>query len=125
MPDYPEVLEVIRAVRARVRWKPDSASRHLQKRKRRGHLPPNATIDDYESIIRTALQDKAAQVYRYWYNRLPYVAVVAMVQTNRWLIMFSYDGVLESAFVVEHPERYLNKPGFEWIGSLGELDNEL
>ncbi len=124
MPDYPEVLEAIRAVRAYVHWKPDSASRHLEKRKRRGHLPPTATIDDYELIIRTVLQDKAAQVYRYWYNRLPYVAVVAMVQTNRWLIMFSYDGVLESAFVVEHPERYLNKPGFEWIGSLGELDNE-
>jgi len=39
--------------------------------------------------------------------------------------MFAYDGVLESAFVVKHPERYLSNPGFEWIGLLSEVDNEL
>ena len=39
--------------------------------------------------------------------------------------MFSYDGVLESAFVIERPEHYLSKPGFELIGLLGEVDNEL
>jgi hypothetical protein len=36
----------------------------------------------------------------------------------RILEAIKYDGVLENAFVVEHAERYLSKPGFEWIGSL-------
>ena len=55
---------------------------------------------------------------------MPYVTVVATVHTQQWLVMFTYNGVLESAFVVENPERYLSKPGFEWIESLGEVDNE-
>lgn len=124
MSEYPKILEAIKAVRAQVRWKPNSAVRHLRKRKRRGHLPSTATLEDYERIILTVLQDKSAQVYRYWYSRVPYVTVVATVHTQQWLVMFAYDGVLESAFVVENPERYLSKPGFEWIGSLGEVDNE-
>ena len=124
MSGYPKILEAIKAVRAQVRWKPNSAVRHLRKRKRRGHLPSTATLEDYERIISIVVQDKSAQVYRYWYNRVPYVTVVATVHTQQWLVMFAYDGVLESAFVVEHPERYLSKPGFEWIGSLGEVDNE-
>lgn len=88
-------------------------------------MPSTATLKDYERVILTVLQDKSAQVYRYWYNRVPYVTVVAAVHTQQWLVVFAYDGLLESAFVVEHPERYLSKPGFEWIGSLGEVDNEL
>ncbi len=91
----------------------------------RGHLPKAATIVDYEQIILTVLNDKSAQVYRYWHNRSPYVAIVAMVQEKQWLVMFSYDGVLESAFIVERPEHYLSKPGFEIIGLLGEMDDEL
>ena len=51
MPRYPEILEVIKAVRAQVRWKPNSAEYHLKKRKRRGHLPQTATLEDYEGII--------------------------------------------------------------------------
>ena len=124
MSGYPKILEAIKAVRAQVRWKPSSEVRHLRKRKRRGHLPSTATIEDYERIILTVLQDKSARVYRYWYNRVPYVTVAATVHTQQWLVMFAYNGVLESAFVVENPERYLSKPGFEWIGSLGEVDNE-
>ncbi len=125
MSRYPQILEAIKAVRSQVRWKPDSAVRHLRKRKQRGHLPPAATREDYEYIILTVLQDEFAQVYRYWYNRVPYVTVVATVDTQQWLVMFAYDGVLESAFVIKRPERYLSKPGFEWIGSLSEVDNEL
>lgn len=125
MSGYPQILKAVEAVRARVRWKPNSAVHHLRKRKLRGHLPSTATLEDYERVILTVLQDKSAQVYRYWYNHVPYVVVVATVHGQHWLVMFAYDGVLESAFVVERPERYLSQPGFEWIGLLGEVDDEL
>jgi len=125
MSKYPQMLKAIKAVRSQVCWKHNSAVRHLRKRKQRGHLPSTATLEDYEHIILIALQDKTGRVYRYWYNGIPYVTVVATVDTRQWLVMFAYDGVLESAFVVERPERYLSKPGFEWIGSLNEVDNEL
>ncbi len=123
--EHAPIMNAILAVREQVHWKPASAERHLRKRKVRGHLPKAATIVDYEQIILTVLNDKSAQVYRYWHNRSPYVAIVAMVQEKQWLVMFSYDGVLESAFIVERPEHYLSKPGFEIIGLLGEMDDEL
>jgi hypothetical protein len=122
---YPQVLKAIKTVRSQVCWKHNSAVRHLHKRKQRGHLSSRATLEDYERIILTVLHDKTGRVYRYWYNGISYVTVVATVANQEWLVMFAYDGVLESAFVVERPERYLNKPGFEWIGLLNEVDNEL
>ena len=125
MSGYPQIAKAIKSVRLQVHWKPDSAVRHLRKRRRRGHLPPTAKIKDYERIILTVVQEESAQVYRYWYNHVPYVTIVAAVEGQQWLVMFAYDGVLESAFVLERPERYLNKPGFERVGLLSEVVNEL
>ena len=125
MSEYAQIVVAIRKVRVKIQWKPNSAARHLQKRKLRGHLPPTATLEDYDRTILSVLQDKSAQVYRYWYDGIPYVTVITTIQGQQWLVMFAYDAVLESAFVVEHPQRYLKKPGFEWIGLLGEVDDEL
>ncbi|MGC9395016.1 MAG: hypothetical protein ACP5J4_09175 [Anaerolineae bacterium] len=119
------MLNAIKTVRVQVSWKPGSALRHLQKRKLRGHLPSTATLADYEAVILAVLQDKSALVYRYWYNQIAYVTVVGSVDSRQWLIMFAYDGMLESAFVVERPDQYLSKPGFEYLGLLGEVNDEL
>lgn len=124
-PDLELLLQAIQRMRQQAHWPAGSADRHLEKRKLRGHLPATATIADYEQIIQAVLQDASAQVFRYWYNQSAYVTVVTVIESKTWLVMFSYDGVLESAFVMDRPERYLNKPGFEWIGRLGEVENEL
>lgn len=121
----PQILKAIQAVRTQIRWKPGSALRHLQKRKLRGHLPTTATLADYEAIILAVLYDKAAQVYRYWYNHVAYVTVVGSVENCTWLIMFAHTGILESAFVLERPAQYLRNPGFEYVGLLGEVDDDL
>jgi hypothetical protein len=123
--DLAAILKGIEAIRGDIRWHANSAERHLQKRKLRGHLPETAVLADYERIILTVLQDQSAQLFRYWYNRSSYIVAVAAIQSQQWLVMFSYDGVMESAFVVERPAYYLNKPGFEKIGLLSEVDNEL
>jgi hypothetical protein len=41
------------------------------------------------------------------------------------LIMFNSDGIIESAFVIERPQQYLNKPVFERIGLMNEVNYEL
>jgi len=71
MSKYPQMLKAIKAVRSKVCWKHNSAVRHLRKRKQRGHLPSTATLEGYERIILTVLQDKTGRVYRYWYNDIP------------------------------------------------------
>ncbi|MBN2393433.1 MAG: hypothetical protein JXR84_22060 [Anaerolineae bacterium] len=125
MVENPQILDAIKTVRSKIRWKPGSALRHLQKRKLRGHLATTATLVDYEAAILAVLYDKSARVYHYWYNQVAYVTVVGSVDNHEWLIMFAYDGLLESAFVIERPEQYLRKPGFEYLGLLGEVDHEL
>ena len=124
-PDLELLLQAIQRMRQQAHWPAGSADHRLEKRKLRGHLPATATIADYEQIMQAVLQDASAQVFRYWYNQSAYVTVVTVIESKTWLVMFSYDGVLESAFVMDRPERYLNKPGFEWIGRLGEVENEL
>ncbi|MBK8903385.1 MAG: hypothetical protein IPM53_19540 [Anaerolineaceae bacterium] len=120
-----QILKAIDGMLKNVRWVAGSAERHLQKRIARGHLPAAATIEDYEHVIRSVLQDESAQVFRYWYNRKPYLTLVTAVQSRQWLVMFSYDSLMETAFIIERPEQYLNKPGFEEIGSLREVQHEL
>ena len=116
-----QIANAVRSVRSQVRWKPGSAVRHLLKRKLRGHVPSGATLDDYERLVWTVLQDLQAQVYLYRYRDILYVAVVAVVEQRHWLVMFAMDGVMESAYVVERPEHYLSHPAFEYVGSLSEV----
>jgi len=111
----------IRRVQSEIRWKPDSAVRHLLKRKLRGHLPADATLDDYDRIIYTVLTTDTAHVYLYWHGHDAYPAIVTVLDGNHWLVIFSMDGVLESAFVSENPESYLSPPNFEPIGLLHEV----
>ncbi|HNT76330.1 MAG TPA: hypothetical protein PKH77_15050 [Anaerolineae bacterium] len=118
---YTQIISTLNKLRAEIRWKPQSALRHLQKRRARGHLPPTATLSEYEAIIRVVLQDKSAEVYLYWYNQVAYVTVVGPIGNQKWLVMATDDGILESAFVVERPELYLKQPGFEYMGTIDEV----
>lgn len=112
------VASAIRDVRLEIRWRPGSAARHLQKRKLREHLPAEATLEDYHHVIQRVLDDAAAKVYVYWYRETPYVAVGTVLEENYWLVMFDQGGLLESAYVVERPDRYLSGSMFQPLGTM-------
>lgn len=116
-----QIIKAIQLVEKGIRWKPNSASRHLLKRKRRGHLPEDATLADYEYLIRHIVQDTCAKVYLFWYETVSYVTIVSIREENTWLVMFSMDGIMETAFVVERPDKYLSSPDYEYIGSVSEV----
>jgi hypothetical protein len=118
---HSQLVNAIQSVQTQIRWKPGSAVRHLLKRKLRGHLPPEAGLEDYEYIIQAVLTDSQAQVYVYYHNDVPYGVVVAVVQSRHWLVMFTLDEVIESAYVIEHPVPYLSKSVFKLIGFLSEV----
>ncbi len=120
---HAQLVQAIQLARAKVRWKPKSALRHLAKRKRQGHLSSNATLADYERVILSALHDATAQVYVYRYRDVPYVAIVATVKARLWLVMISLDGIMESAFVIDVPN-YLLQSTFEKVGILGEMEHD-
>jgi hypothetical protein len=84
-------------------------------------LPADATLDDYDRIIYTVLTTDTAHVYLYWHGHDAYPTIVTVLEGNHWLVIFSMDGILESAFVVENPESYLRPPNFEPMGLLYEV----
>ena len=113
-----QVVAAIRSIQTKLVWKPNSASRHLAKRILRGHLTDMATIADYQQILETVLHGDHADVYIFWYDNIPYVAIVDMVHQSCWLVMFNLNGVLESAYIVERPDLYLRKEHIVFVDSL-------
>jgi hypothetical protein len=116
-----QITGAVLALIQQVRWKPGSAKRHLLKRRKRKHLLETATLDDYESVIRRSLNDETAEVWVYRYENIPYVTVTASIDKDVWLVMSDMKGIMETAFIVRHPEQYLKSPGYEYIGRLKEV----
>jgi len=121
-----EIIHAIQLVRSQVRWKPGSAARHLLKCKLRGHLPADAKLADYEDKIRTILESDQALVYLYRHGDSSYVTVSVVLDNEvlgpeHWIAMFDLDGVMETAFVVDRPVRYLDQEAFELLGSMDEV----
>lgn len=116
--------EIIQKVKAEIRWKPGSAARHLLKRKLRGHLPADATLAHYDEIIHSVLSRPDATVYLYWHRDIAYPTVACPLDEDLWLVIFSLDAIMETAFVVENPDSYLQPTLFERIGSLDEVLHE-
>lgn len=121
--DEPEkrLADLIRKLQRQITWKPGSAARHLLKRIVRGHLPPNAALVDYENLIQGILHSADASIYLYSYEGTPFLTIAMTIEDHTWLIIASFDGVMETAFVVENPAGYLERPAFHYIGRLGEV----
>ncbi len=120
--DLEKVLpNLVHRLRRQIEWKPGSATRHLLKRKLRGHLPANATLADYERLIQDILQSTNASIYVYSVESTPHLTVVSTIENQTWLVIASFDGVLETAFIVENPVSYLERSAFRYVGRLGEV----
>lgn len=116
------VLAAIHKVQEKILWKPGKASIHLAKRIRLGHLPENSSLEDYETIINLVVHYVNVQVYLYVYETISYPTLVAPIKEQSWLVMFSLNGVLETAFPPEDPEKYLSNSSFIHLGLLKDLE---
>jgi hypothetical protein len=115
------VKRAIKSVQSGIRWRHDSAAKHLVKRKARRQLPVNATLATYEQIITTIVNDPQARVFVYRHNQRAYPTVVSVIGGEHWLVMLDESGFLESAFVIDRPERYLMRSQFQESGVLEEI----
>lgn len=116
-----QIVVALQMIQTEIRWKPGSLDRHLQSRKRRSHLPADATIADYEAIIRQIVAQPLNQVYIFRITTESYVTVVESSADRPWLVMFDLTGLMETAFIVENPSSYLNKAEFLRLGTIAEL----
>jgi hypothetical protein len=115
------LMTAIRLAQSQINWKPGKAEAHLAKRIRLEHLPPGATLTDYESLISDILNMPDADVYTYEFGGIIYPTLVSLVNQRIWLVMIAMNGVLETAFPPDMPEDYLSSPNFTYVGRLGEL----
>jgi hypothetical protein len=75
----------------------------------------------YENIIHGILADKAAEVYVYTWEANIFPTVVGDYNHEKWLVMFSLSGIMETAFPPTDVEEYLSNPRFQKLGLMGEL----
>ncbi|VXD12003.1 hypothetical protein [Planktothrix paucivesiculata] len=116
------VFQAIGKVRDLIIWKPGKADSHLVKRVRLGHLPDDATLEQYNTIIAFVVNNPDANIYLYAYGETIYPTLVANVENHLWLVMIGLDGVLETAFPPDDPEGYLSNSAFIYLGSVKELE---
>jgi hypothetical protein len=120
--DLSAIAQALRQVRVEIRWKPGKAREHLSKRKDRGHLLPQATLDEYEAIIHSVVRYPRALVYVYRYAATDYPTVVALYEGQIWLVMFGLDGIMETAFPPDEPDTYFDRdPRYILVGSIERL----
>jgi hypothetical protein len=101
------------------KWKggPASITNHLQRRKKRGHLPPNATESDLIQKGMEVLQSAGSTVYEYVPSGTLYFVV-----HEEWAVFFDEEGLWDTAFPPDVPERYFaSTKGYKILGKLSEL----
>lgn len=119
---HTRIANAIRRVQAGVRWKLGKGPRHLTKRIRQGHLPPTTTLAEYEAIILAIVSHPDAFVYVYRYGSTDYPMLVAPYKGRVWLVMFSLDGVIETAFPPDQPDSYFSDdPKYIPVGPAKEI----
>jgi hypothetical protein len=116
-----QVVGAIKLMQERIRWKTDKDVSHLATRIEYGHLPPSATMADYEAIISEILRSETAEVYVYHWGDNVYPTVSHFHEERQWLVIFSLAGVMETAFPPTYPEEYLADPRFQLLGTVREL----
>lgn len=104
------------------------AEAHLAKRKKRGHIPADWTLEDYDNKIRQIVENNDSQVYRY---RLPDFEEDYYVfgDGTRWIAIIGQNGKLETAFPFDNERKYrsyLNVDnGYTYMGTTREVYHEL
>ena len=117
----PDIGAAIQALRVQVRWKPGKDTRHLEKRKRRGHLPPEFTVAQYNHLIATILLNDENLVYHCQVSGVSYGAVRGTYDGREWLVIFGLEGVMETAFPPGRIEQYITLHGFVLLGKIKEV----
>ncbi len=120
--DLPTILRALQQVQTQIRWKPGKDYGHLNKRKDRGHLPPQTKLAEYEAIIGAVVRHPEAFIYIYRYGLKDYPTVVAPYEGQIWMVMFGPDGIMETAFPPDEPNTYFDMdPRYIPVGHIKEL----
>lgn len=116
-----EASSALGALRKKLRWKSGKDIQHLEKRKAMGHLPEHSLLEDYNTLIYELIEDDDNIVYLYEFGVKRYYAVRGKVHKVDWIVIFSKDGIMETAFPPRGIDDYIEKRGFKLVGKIREV----
>jgi len=120
--DIEKITKAIKLIQTQVQWKSvNKAEIHLAKRIKLGHLTDSSSLDDYEKIIQIIIFNSESKIYIFRDDDSFYPSITNQINSQLWLVMFSLDGIMETAFPPSNPEKYLNNNPFVYVGKLKEL----
>jgi len=113
------LVNALKAICNKVRWKPGKDIVHLKKRQRMKHL--SGTLADYEQVIYDIVRNRQSIVYLYDFMGAHYYAVRGFAASNEWLVIFGRDGLMETAFPPQNIDEYLERRGFIFLCRVEEI----
>jgi hypothetical protein len=115
------LIDALKRLREKVRWKPGKDIAHLNKRLRMGHLAPHATLEEYIGIISELVHNGQNIVYLYEVGENHDYAVSGFIHDRIWLVIFGSQGLMETAFPPVDMEDYAERRGFVLLGQIEEV----
>ena len=116
-----EAAASLRTLRHRVQWKPGKALSHLEKRKSLRHLRAATSLREYNELIQSLVKEETNLVYLYRHGSERYYAVNGRIGSREWLLIATRAGVVETAFLPDAMEEYLQRRGFIAMGTVREV----
>jgi len=116
-----KVKQGIIKIKSQIIWKPNKAQSHLCKRIKLGHLPQDSSLENYENVIKEILFNIESKVYVFKDSFILYPSLTGIIKDRLWLVMFDVNGIMETAFPPNNPQKYLQNNPFTYLGTLKEL----
>lgn len=106
-----------------ITWKPRKDIKHLKDRKKRGHIPQDWELRDYEGLILSILNDIGNETYIYYKRGFDQNYFV--FGDGYWIVIIGENGVMETAFPPDNYNRYLlgEDRGYTYVGTIEEVRN--
>jgi hypothetical protein len=115
------MVDALRAIRQRVRWKPGKDIAHIEKRRNMQHIPFSASLSDYEKIIADIVGNNQNMIYLYDFAGIHFYGVRGLVDNAERLVIFGAGGLMETAFPPRDIDDYISHRGFIWVGLIDEV----
>lgn len=104
-----------------LKWKLGKNVEHLEKRKRKGHIPSDFTLEDYERVILSIINNVENDVYLYYLKG--FIKDYFVFGNGSWIVIIGDDSIIDTAFQIDTSySDYLSKDkGYEYLGKIKEV----
>lgn len=102
------------------KWKPGRDIEHLAKRIRRGHVPKDWTLVDYNSKILEILRESSTSVFLHYQGTFEQKYYV--FGDNEWIVIIGANQIIDTAFPPDYYVSYLQEEkGYKYLGTIEEV----